>query len=63
LPGIGVVIEKIKDDVAEILEPSTQYLVEKRFAPDWLTLIGFVINIWFGVLSVGWNHGVVGRCF
>lgn len=45
MPGIRVVIEKIKDDVAEILEPSTQYLVEKRFAPDWLTLIGFVINI------------------
>jgi CDP-diacylglycerol--glycerol-3-phosphate 3-phosphatidyltransferase len=43
-------IEKIKDDVAEILEPSTQYLVEKRFAPDGLTLIGFVINMGAAVL-------------
>lgn len=43
-------IEKIKDDVAEILEPSTQFLVEKQFAPDWLTLIGFVFNVGAAVL-------------
>ena len=38
-------IEKVKDDVAEILAPSTEYLVEKRFTPDFLTMIGFVFNI------------------
>ena len=43
-------IEKVKDDVAEILEPSTQYLVEKRFTPDLLTMIGFVFNVGAAVL-------------
>lgn len=43
-------IEKVKDDVAEILEPSTQYLVEKRFTPDLLTMIGFVFNVAAAVL-------------
>lgn len=43
-------IEKIKDDVAEILEPSTQFLVKKRFAPDWLTLIGLALNVGAAVL-------------
>ena len=38
-------IEKVKDDVAEILAPSTEFLVEKRFTPDLLTMIGFVFNI------------------
>ena len=37
-------IEKVKDDVAEILAPSTEYLVEKRFTPDLLTMIGFVFQ-------------------
>lgn len=43
-------IEKVKDDVAEILEPSTQYLVEKRFTPDLLTMIGFIFNVGAAVL-------------
>ena len=43
-------IEKVKDDVAEILAPSTEYLVEKRFTPDLLTMIGFVFNIGAAVL-------------
>ena len=38
-------IEKVKDDVAELLQPSTQYLVEKRFGPDALTMIGFGLNL------------------
>ena len=38
-------IEKVKDDVAEILEPSTQYLVKKRLGPDLLTMIGFGLNL------------------
>jgi len=44
------VIEKVKDDVAEILEPSTQFLIEKRFAPDLLTMIGFFMNVGAAVL-------------
>ena len=44
------VIEKVKDDVAEILAPSTEYLVEKRFTPDLLTMIGFIFNIGAAVL-------------
>ena len=51
-------IEKVKDDVAELLEPSTQYLVEKRFRPDFLTLVGFVLNlvaaILFGIDQIRW---------
>ncbi len=43
-------IEKVKDDVAEILAPSTEYLVGKRFTPDLLTMIGFVFNIGAAVL-------------
>ncbi|MDE2801046.1 MAG: CDP-alcohol phosphatidyltransferase family protein [Gemmatimonadota bacterium] len=43
-------IEKVKDDVAEILAPSTEYLVEKRFTPDLLTMIGFIFNIGAAVL-------------
>ena len=38
-------IEKVKDDVVELLQPSTQYLVEKRFGPDALTMIGFGLNL------------------
>jgi CDP-diacylglycerol--glycerol-3-phosphate 3-phosphatidyltransferase len=52
------VIEKVKDDVAELLEPSTQYLVEKRLRPDFLTLVGFVLNlvaaILFGIDQIRW---------
>ncbi len=51
-------IEKVKDDVAELLEPSTQYLVEKRFRPDFLTMVGFVLNlvaaILFGLDQIRW---------
>ena len=43
-------IEKVKDDVAEILQPSTQFLIKKRFGPDLLTMIGFVLNVWATVL-------------
>lgn len=49
LRGVTV-IEKVKDDVAEILAPSTEFLVEKRFTPDLLTMIGFVFNIGAAVL-------------
>lgn len=38
-------LEKVKDDVAELIQPSTQYLVKKRFGPDALTLIGFGLNL------------------
>ena len=38
-------LEKVKDDVAELIQPSTQYLVKKRFGPDALTMIGFVLNL------------------
>ena len=41
-----LVIEKVKDDVAELLEPSTQFLVKKRFRPDVLTLVGFIPETW-----------------
>ncbi len=43
-------IEKVKDDVAEILQPSTQFLIKKRFGPDLLTMIGFVLNVGATVL-------------
>ena len=43
-------IEKVKDDVAEILQPSTQFLIKKRFGPDLLTMIGFVLNVCATVL-------------
>lgn len=48
--GVSTVIEKVKEDVAEILAPSTEYLVEKRFTPDLLTMIGFVFNVGAAVL-------------
>ncbi len=38
-------LEKVKDDVAELIEPSTQYLVKKRFKPDVLTMVGFALNL------------------
>ena len=45
-------------DVGELLEPSTQYLVEKRFRPDFLTMVGFVLNlvaaILFGLDQIRW---------
>ena len=44
-PGWAPVLEKVKDDVAELIEPSTQYLVKKRFKPDVLTMIGFGFNL------------------
>ncbi len=48
-------IEKVKEDVAELLEPSTQYLVEKRFRPDFLTMVGFALNVGAAVLF-GMDH-------
>ena len=48
--GIQRVIEKVKDDVAELLEPSTQYLVKKRLRPDFLTMFGFALNLGAAVL-------------
>ena len=56
-------IEKVKDDVAELLEPSTQYLVEKRFRPEVLTLVGFGLNavaaVLFGMDHFRWAGGAV----
>ena len=43
-------LEKVKDDVAEILEPSTEYLVKIRILPDLLTIIGFLMNLGAAVL-------------
>lgn len=48
-------IEKVKDDVAEILRPSTQYLVKIRCRPDFLTLMGFALNLGAAVLF-GLDH-------
>ncbi len=45
LRGWTPVLEKVKDDVAELIEPSTQYLVKKRFKPDVLTMVGFALNL------------------
>ena len=38
-------LEKMKEDIAEFLKPSTQFLVEKRFGPDGLTMVGFGLNL------------------
>ena len=38
-------IEKVKEDVASILQPSTNFLVRIRVTPDVLTMIGFVLNL------------------
>ena len=48
-------IEKVKEDVAALLQPSTQYLVKKRLRPDSLTLIGFLLNVGAAVLF-GMGH-------
>ena len=45
-----LVIEKVKDDFAELLEPSTQYLVKKRLRPNALTMAGFLLNLVAAVL-------------
>jgi CDP-diacylglycerol--glycerol-3-phosphate 3-phosphatidyltransferase len=37
-------IEKVKEDVAAILQPSTNFLVRSRVTPDILTMIGFALN-------------------
>jgi CDP-diacylglycerol--glycerol-3-phosphate 3-phosphatidyltransferase len=39
------VIEKVKNDVAEILEPSTNFLVRIQCQPDTLTLVGLGVNL------------------
>ncbi len=38
-------IEKVKEDVAAILQPSTNFLVRIRVTPDVLTMIGFALNL------------------
>ena len=38
-------IERVKDDVATALQPSTNLLVRLRCSPDALTLIGFGLNL------------------
>ena len=38
-------IEKVKDNVTAILQPSTNFLVRSRVTPDLLTMIGFVLNL------------------
>ncbi len=43
-------IEKVKDDFAELLQPSTQYLVKKRCRADFLTMVGFALNLVAAVL-------------
>jgi len=44
------VIEKVKNDVAAFLQPSTQYLVKSRVSPAVLTMAGFVLNLVAAVL-------------
>jgi len=47
-------IEKVKDDVAAILAPSTNFLVRSRVTPDFLTMIGFFLNlVAAGLLGIG----------
>jgi CDP-diacylglycerol--glycerol-3-phosphate 3-phosphatidyltransferase len=52
-------IEKVKDDVAAILQPSTNFLVRVHVAPDILTMIGFFLNliaaILFGMDEYRWG--------
>ena len=43
-------IERVKDGVAEFLQPSTEYLVKKRWRPNFLTMVGFVLNLVAAVL-------------
>lgn len=43
-------IERVKEGVAEFLQPSTEYLVKKRWRPDFLTMVGFVLNLVAAVL-------------
>ncbi len=38
-------IERVKDDVAAMLQPSTNFLVRLRCSPDVLTLLGFALNL------------------
>ena len=51
-------IEKVKDDVAAILQPSTNFLVRIRVTPDVLTMIGFLLNLvaatLFGIDEYRW---------
>ena len=52
-------IEKVKEDGAAILEPSTNFLVRIRVTPDVLTMIGFVLNLvaaaLFGLSEYRWG--------
>ena len=51
-------IEKVKEDVAAILQPATNFLVKIRITPDILTMIGFVLNLvaatLFGIDEYRW---------
>lgn len=38
-------LEKVKEDVAGLLAPSTQYLVKMRCRPALLTMIGLALNV------------------
>ena len=48
----------MKDDVAAILQPSTNFLVRMRVTPDVLTMIGFLLNLvaatLFGIGEYRW---------
>ena len=52
-------IEKVKDNVAAILAPSTNFLVRIRVTPDVLTMIGFALNLvaasLFGLSEYRWG--------
>lgn len=52
-------IEKVKDEVAAILAPSTNFLVRIRVTPDVLTMIGFALNLvaagLFGLSEYRWG--------
>ena len=56
-------IEKVKEDVAEFLQPSTEYLVKRRWRPNFLTMIGFGLNLvaatLFGLDYLRWAGFVV----
>jgi len=57
------VLEKVKQDVAELLEPSTQYLVKMRCRPALLTMVGLALNVvaavFFGLDYLRWGGVLV----
>ncbi|SVD22352.1 uncharacterized protein METZ01_LOCUS375206 [marine metagenome] len=56
-------IEKVKDDVAAILRPSTNFLVRVHVTPDILTMMGFFLNLiaatLFGMDEYRWGGFMV----